>query len=43
VGGDKAFKTQEVIIHNNKGVIIMTPKRKHSEKQIKKMIKKKKN
>lgn len=41
VGGDKAFKTQEVIIHNNKSVNVITPKRKHSDKQIKKMIKKK--
>lgn len=40
-GGDKAFKTQEIIIHNGKNVTIVTPKRKHSEKQIKKMIKKK--
>lgn len=41
VGGDKAFKTQEVIIHNDKSVTIITPKRKHSDRQIKKMIKKK--
>lgn len=41
VGGDKAFKTQEVIIYDNKEVTIFTSKRKHSEKQIKKMVKKK--
>lgn len=40
-GADKGFKTQEIIKHYNKKVIIMTPKRKHSNKQIKKMIKEK--
>lgn len=43
IGGDKAFKTQEVIIHDNKKVTIVTSKRKHSEKQIKKMIKERNN
>jgi len=38
-GADKGFKTQEIIKHCNKKVTIITPKRQHSNKQIKKMIK----
>jgi hypothetical protein len=38
-GGDKAFKTNNIITHNNKNVIIITPKRTHSDKQTKKIIK----
>jgi hypothetical protein len=37
-GGDKAFTTTEKIYHNNKEVKITTPKRKKSQKQIKKEI-----
>lgn len=38
--GDNAFKTNEIIMYNNKKVHIITTKRKRSEKQSNKMIKK---
>lgn len=37
--GDKAFKTQKTISHNNKHVNIITPARSRSDKQKKKMVK----
>lgn len=42
-GGDKAFITNDNISHNNKKVIMVTPKRERSNKQTKKLIKNKQN